>query len=260
MIGHNLGRVMKVVPPLVEIPAFPPNQPSLWAWFKFNEGTGYLVTDYGPVGVPAYVNGQLHYPPPPTEVQRNNFWNTNPGFGHNGITYGTTRYTDVGRSGRYSSVVAFIRPLGPCSNITALQIGSDSFLPGLNIYWNYITPYRWGFSGYSWFSFALSPDMSPGFGNWYCVYAYQSKDLGSAKLYIRESEGPFVEAVSITKAPATGNSALIYALAMFGGTNSTCAMDGGDFLFYADETPSGILTLTQANTIYDNLKVRYGMT
>ena len=238
-----------------------------WAWFRFDERTGYLVTDYGPLNLPGYIDGAIFYPPPPSEAQMDSFWNTNPGFGHNGthpVTYGFSRYTGIlgysgeARPGKYSSVLAFIRPLAPSGGVSALQIGETAALPGFAIGWSSVVPYYWVLNGFDIFGEGLATE-SPTFGKWYCVYAYQSKNMGTAELYIRESGNPFRKIISLICTPGN-TSGLIHGLLAFGGTTSTCVMDGGDFLYYADETAgSGVIDLVYANYLYSLLKSRYGM-
>lgn len=251
--------------------AWTPPLSCLWAWFKFNEGAGCLVRDYGPSGVGDLFVGGTNTPACDcshlTADQIANFWSI-AGFAHNDYNdpptvFGSSRYNTVchsapERPSRYCSALAFIRPLAGW-DITYIQLGHTADFNGFNVGRGEVgaNQNKWKFVSFEGFSGYSTVDIIDNI--WYCIYAYSSgpSDLGEAKLYVRSSGGAFTEVVGgATTVDKQGNQD---AILIGGHTTTNSSMDWGDALFYACGGPSGLITLADANAFYELLKSRYGM-
>ncbi len=243
----------------------PPNLPSLYAWFKYNEGSGITPIDYSPY----HINGALQtaFGNPTAK-----FWSVS-GFGHNDFASAPlTWFYAYNRPTIDSNCVSMIGFVKPKSAIVtnwsvAMWHGVGGFQNWMKIGWRYVAdPYLHGpywlcafencngafpASGGSWTKVPITLDT------WYCIYALSDVLTHRAKLYYRISGNPFQLLFDVPH--DYSYHAAISGVVAFGGNNTNAAMDGGDMLWWLANDSSGIISLAQANDVYNNLKYRYGM-
>lgn len=240
-------------------PDDPPNVDALWAYFKFDEGSGLTIQDYSPLAE----DGALvtTFGDPTTK-----FWSVS-GFGHNDsaspITWVARTATAV-RNCTYISFIGFIKPYGSAPWVDDelrgfVQLGEGGVANWMRIMANDDSPNQWCIRTGAMTATAYSSN-SPTANTWYCIYAVSDASTagGTVQLYTRVSGGEFVLQVDTTNTYArTGTQSGVYA---FGSNNGSAYATMGDVLYYAYNTSLGCITLAQANIIYDGLKSRYGMT
>jgi len=246
-----------------EPPWEPPNQAALWAYFKFDEATGTDIEDYSPIDENGTVNTTFGDP-------TTKFWSVT-GFGYNSTAAPLTwvyRYATVSRNTTYCSIIGFLKvgsvPHQDYSKTGYFQLGQGGTATNwLRIASGLNTPYYWTLSSGS---IDDAPQdtafgsSSPTIDTWYCVFATSdSSAVGQpVKLYVRASGGAFVETISeVADSSQTNTQTAVFA---FGHNNTPAHMTAGDVLYYAHATSIGVISVDDANDIYDNLKDRYGMT
>lgn len=235
----------------------PPNLPSLWGWFKFNEGSGNSIIDYSPIAEPGcwlYQDAGVCWEPGSVPAKN---WSVS-GFGHNDLSPPNSpfrRVATVPRASQYMSFVGFIRPLGFGGAGYAILGGNVGGANNIAISWD-----DWGDNTVRFWIVGDSTQYGithfP-LNQWYCLFAYSSNqvDINKVVLYIRPSGGSWSKEAEGLPIPNNTNHQSLYSF----GVNSDRNMDGGDHLYYIDVSSSGVITLSQANDIYNNLKSRYGM-
>ena len=233
----------------------PPNFSAIWGWFKHNEGAGTTIIDYGPVAVNAWLETSFGDP-------TGKFWSV-PGFGHNDNTGYYTwmlRTTAGARDTDYVSMVGFIKPInyGEFVFRGAMQLGEGGTANWLRIGWRDDTTRNWAVRSGNLSSVRYST-ATFSFNTWYCLFAYASSEVGVQKirLYVRSSGNPF--SLVIDEPYDYNIKGTQIGLYGFGSNNGNYIMDGGDMLYYASATSEGVISVSQADDIYDNLKARYGM-
>lgn len=228
---------------------------SLYAWFKYDEGAGTVIIDYSPVGVNGALQVAFGNPVP-------KFWSV-PTFGHNDAGAPLTWVLGIGRpvvSTKYVSMVGFIKPKGvdpgPWTLAgAAMWHGQGGAINWMKLGWSMAGPPKWAMdcSNIAWVQTAVPATIN----TWHFVYMYSDTVANITQLYLRLSGGPLT---LIASAPHTahnnGNSTAVLA---FGANNTNYPMDAGDMLWWAAADASGIIGIAQANNVYENLKVRYGM-
>lgn len=227
---------------------------NLWAWFKFNEGSGLTIVDYSGSGagngawVTAFGN-------PLAKV-----WSI-PGFGHNDLGAPTTWVLRTSAARNVSSVTAvgFVKPKGaPTLNVSfygAQQLGGGGGANWIRYGWDDFAPFRWQLASGN--APTTTAGVSPVFGTWYFVAARCTFNTGNVTLDIRQSGGALTNLLSVARTGANnGTQTSVYS---FGGNNNDYNMDGGDMLYYAGVDSSARLTDAQLDQIYQSLKSRHGM-
>lgn len=243
-----------------EPPWEPPNLDALWAWFKFNEGTGTTIEDYSPLLEDGTVNTAFGDP-------TTKFWDV-AGFGYNSTTESPLtwvyRVASAERICTYCSMVAFFR----IDTLKAVDYTAKGYCQlgqgGTGANWlritsGYNTPFYWCLNGGS-VDDEVFATSSPIADTWYCCYAVSdgSQVGGDFKLYTRVSGEAFTLVVDSVTTDAMDETQT--TVSAFGWNNGSIDMTGGDILYYSHSTSIGCITLAQANDIYDNLKTRYSMT
>jgi hypothetical protein len=227
--------------------------PSLFAWFKYNEGGGSIILDYSPFAVNGGFNigGSLA-----------KFWSV-AGFGHNDATPPLTWIIGGGRpptSSKYASMVGFIKPRGADPGPwvlagAAMWLGIGGATNWMKLGWGMVAPYCWAMDNSN-IAWVLS--TTPATWNvWHFIYMYSDTVANVTKLYTRISGGALT---LVASAPHTNdNDGLIDAVLAFGANNANYPMDGGDMLWFTAADSSGVIGISQANNLYEQLKGRHGM-
>lgn len=241
-------------------PWVPPHLPCLWAWFKFDEGEGNSIIDYSPFGengcwLKSYPFIECLPLPLPSK-----YWSV-PGFGHNEPTdpnNGFKRTALIERAVFYMSFIGFIRPLGFGGTANYAILGNNA--GGSN---NIIIGWQNDGNGNVQFwimgkdGIQFSGVNAWSLNEWYCLYAFSSNqdDVNRVRLYVRKNNEPFL--LDVDELPLQNNTPAqsVYNF----GVNGTRHMDGGDSLYWTDSTTCGIISLEEANNVYDHLKNRYEM-
>ncbi len=240
----------------------PPKLPCLWGWFKFDEGVGNTIIDYSPVLVNGCwfdnAGGICCVPPPPVK-----HWSV-AGFGHNdNIDLATSYFRRVdpaGRSSRYMSLIAFVRPLdllggtryailgGETGGTNNIAIGWTNNGAG-EVLFHIMGGDPGGFPFYSVNSYPLNA--------WYFIYAYSSNEAGTdrVKMYIRPVGGAL--SLEVDNIPLVGVASTHTAVYDFGTTGYGYVMDGGDIFYWVGDTVDCIADLADADEVYNYLVSRY---
>jgi len=251
----------QVVSTLLEA-TWAPSMASLWAWFKLNEGAGTPIIDYSLTAINgAVVNESFN---PPTQAQIDAFWNTLPGFGSGVFTSGTgplVRRATAGRDTTYCSLVAFIRIRSDAGNLNprkAVALGESSTGNMIHVGWYHDVvfgvPHDYWTLSLNTGNYISVTEVT--FDAWYCVYAFAQRNSTNSGLSIRKSGDP--DWTVIRSGDTVNNNSALEGTIYLCGTGAL-NVSAGDALCYADSIPSGLISVTAATEIYNNLKSRYGM-